>query len=476
MSAQKEKPRLTVGIVRTPDPLGLCKDLYRRALEELRRQPGVLVVETEQALDSAPSAARVAETFTRQSVDLTLIMCCRLAGDGKIVEPFMRSGQELLIWSVPEPERTGNLALNSLTCANLYMSEAERLSAACCGKHAKWLHGDPSSPCFARRLNASVAAMRAAKRLSDGVVLRAGATTEGFTNLRFSPEAVFLRHGVKTLEVDLPSVRRRMESVPDEDARKTAELLREWAGGAAGFKREVEQSARLVLALESLHEETGADALALRCWPEIQGEWKFSACLAVSYLNEQGTIVSCESDVPGALSMLLMHEISGERPLLLDMVAADLENDALQFWHCGVGMRCYMDGAGCKLQKYPCDPGVLDLPGACVDMKFAPRDITICRLFGDDAGKLTVCEAAFVPGPDAGYDGGRGWVGDFSMEGKRISAAGFLDAALRFGTPHHYVLCAGRHESALREFAARGGLETARWAEYRDEWTIRDRG
>lgn len=469
MSMRKERTNVVVGIVRTPDPLNLCAELYRRALEQLRKMRGVEVIESERELDSAASAALVADEFTRRSVDLSLILCCRLAGDGKIVEPFMRSGQELAVWSVPEPQQAGQLLLNSLTCANLYLSAAEQLSAVCRGKRVKWLHGEPEQPYFARRLKVTIDAVRAAKCLAEATILRVGATTEGFTNLQFSSQSVFLRHGVKTAEAELNLLAERMNSVSQKNALELAERMHFWAMHATGFEREVQQSARLALALEALRQEAGADAVALRCWPEIQGEWKFSACLAVSYLNELGTIVSCESDVPGALSMLLAHEVTGERPLLLDLVAADLERDVLQFWHCGVGMRCYMDDAGCGLIKYPCDERVLDLPGACVNMKFAPREITIFRLYGDDAGKLFACQAEFVEGPDAGYDGGRGWVGNFTMEGKRLSAGGFLDTAFCTGMPHHYVLCEGHFESALREFALRGGLEAARWAEYRDE-------
>jgi len=469
MSTQMERTNVIVGVVHTPDPLHLCTELHRRALEQLRNQRGVMVVEADQVLDSSQTAANITEAFSSCAVDITILMCCRLAGDGKIVEPFMRSGQELLIWSVPEPQRTGYLMLNSLTCANLYLSAAEQLSAACRGKRAKWLHGEPENPYFARRLRVTIDAIRAIKCLSEATILRVGPTTEGFTNLQFSSQSVFLRHGVKTAEADLSLLAKRMESVPQERESELAKRMHSWAMHGAAFEHEVNLNARLALALEALRQETGADALALRCWPEIQGEWKFSACLAVSYLNETGTIVSCESDVPGALSMLLAHEVSGERPLLLDLVSADLERDALQFWHCGVGIRCYMDGTGCELIKYPCDAKVLDLPGACVNMKFAPRQITICRLYGDDAGKLFVCEAEFVDGPDAGYDGGRGWVGNFKMEGKRISAAGFLDLAFGAGMPHHYALCEGHFEAALREFALRGGLESVPWSAYRDE-------
>ncbi len=149
-------------------------------------------------------------------------------------------------------------------------------------------------------------------------------------------------------------------------------------------------------------------------------------------------------------------------------VAAASRTGRAAVWHCGVGMRVLWP-ARAALMKYPCDAKVLDLPGACVKMKFAPKQITICRLYGDDAGRLFVCEAEFVEGPDAGFDGGRGWVGNFTMEGRPVSAAGFLDIAFGAGMPHHYALCEGHFEATLREFALRSGLETVPWSTYTDE-------
>lgn len=468
MNTRPCKESLAVGIVRTPDPLNNCMELYRGAVSLLRSMRDVCVVETEQTLDSPESAAAVSRRFAARSVDLTILMCCRLSGDGKIVEPFMRSGQEVLVWSVPEPKQTGNLTLNSLTCANLYMSVAEGLSATCSNKRAKWLHGGISSPYFQDRLRTTIDAIRAKKRLSMSTVLRAGNTAEGFGNLLCSPEAVRARYGAKMQSIPLKTLTDRMRDVSQPDADALALRMTDWAGGSAGFEGEIEKSARLALALESVCSETGADALALRCWPEIQCDLKFSACLAVSWLNDQGVIVSCEGDAPGALTMLLMRETTGARPLLLDMVAADLDNDLIQFWHCGIGMKCYGDGAGCKLMKYPCDPAILDHPGACVDMKYAPQPVTVCRLSGEDAGRMLVCQAEIVAGPDAGFDGGRGWFSNFTMDGQPVTAAELVDTAFLSGSPHHYVICAGYAESALREFAYRCNLDVAQRRNYRD--------
>ena len=469
MSAPVPQGPLTVAIARTPDPLNNCAKLYSDAAAFVQSLPNVRLIETDRTLASAADAVAIAAELSERAADLTILMCCRLAGDGRIVEPFMRSKQELMVWSVPEPQRTGNLTLNSLTCANLYLSTAQQLSASCGGKRAKWLYGEPQGPYFARRLTVTVGALRAKKRLSGAALLSVGDTADGFVNLQYSPEALLARFGARMLRVPLDRLAERMRAVPQSEAEALAERMRDWACGSTRFRAEVEQNARLALALEALQNEAGASALALRCWPEIQADWKFSACLALSFLNEQGTIVSCEGDMPGALTMLLLSEITGERPLLLDMVAADLDRDALQFWHCGIGMRRYMDGAGCELIKYPCDAAILDHPGACVDMKFAPCTVTICRLAGGDAGRLFVCQAEIVPGPDRGYDGGRAWIGNFTMEGRPISAAAFLDAAFRFGSPHHYAICAGEAESALREFAAHFSLAASEWQEYRDE-------
>ena len=60
--------------------------------------------------------------FESEAVDLVILQCCALAGDGNIVKPFAKSNIPLAIWCVPEPLREGFIPLNSMTCTNLYVS------------------------------------------------------------------------------------------------------------------------------------------------------------------------------------------------------------------------------------------------------------------------------------------------------------------------------------------------------------------
>lgn len=455
-----------VGVVRTWDPLSNCGELYSGALSALRTLRDVQVVEAPCEIGGAGDAEIVCGAFEAAGVDLTVLMCCRLAGDGRIVEPFMRSKQELVVWCIPEPGRTGPLLLNSMTCANLYMSAAKQMEAECGGKRAKWLYGMPEDAYMLRRLTVTIDALRARKALDGAVLVRIGETASGFTNLRYDAEKIAQRLGTKIVEYPLESIFQDMAAVEPAEVEALVAKLPGASRRCEASEAELDLTARLILAMRGLRERFHAAAFAVSCWPEFQRDLHVSTCLAFAVLNQEGLPVSCEGDVPGALTMLLAQAVSGKAPMLMDLVAMDPAADALSFWHCGMGLPCYADGDGYALTKYPADPRVLDLPGVSVDVKFAPRPVTICRLGGDGASELLACQAMIVPGPDRGYDGARGWFSGFEMGGKAISAAEFFDTVCTCGNPHHYIICPGHFEPALRELAVRCKMEVMQAAPY----------
>lgn len=455
---------VVVGLAGTQDPLACCGSWFEGA-RELLEELGAQVAPAPRAIGSREEAEEAAERFAAQGAELIVLGCLRLAGDGRIVEPFLRRGQALAVWCLPEPVRTGPLPLNSMTCANLYMSSAKALEGA---PPVKWLYGAPGDPLARRRLAATLQALRGRRALREAVVVQVGGTAPGFVNLEYDGEAVRKTLGVEIREYGLESLFSDMGAAAPQKAAELARLLPRGARRCEGTEEELEKSARLTLALEALQRRTGASALAVSCWPEFQRDLHVSTCLAFARLNEGGLPISCEGDALGAATMLAAKAMGAKAPMLMDLVAMDREADAVSFWHCGMGVPCHGDGEGFAVTKYPADPRVLDLPGVGVDVKFAAMPVTVCRLSGRDGGRLFACEAEIVPGPDRGFDGARGWFSRFSMEGRPLSALEFLDTALSSGTPHHYVIAPGRLEAALREMAVRMGLEAVHAVPYTD--------
>lgn len=458
---------LRVGLVRTGDPLGLCTDIYERFCSAMEAERGIVFIRSTVDINGSQDAESAAAAFDAECVDLTILMCCSLVGDGRVIQPFMRSRQEVMVWCLPEPTREGPLMLNSMTCANLYTSSAKQMEQEVHGKRVKWLYGLPGDPLMIRRLDASIRALRAKKSLQGATLVQVGKTADGFINLRYDAEEINRNLGVQVVYYSLDEIFRDMDAIPAGEAAQLAATITEGACCCSATEQELLTSARLILAVRRLKERFQASAFAISCWPEFQDDMHISTCLAFGRLGEEGIPVSCEGDVPGALTMLLAKELSGNAPMLMDMVAMDEKVDAISFWHCGMGLPCYANEKGFSITQYPADPRVFELPGASVDIKFAPGVVTILRLDGK-GGQMLACEAEIIDGPDRGYDGARGWYSGFTMDGKKLSCVEFLDMVLTCGAPHHYVICPGHIAAAAREFAVRQGLSLVQLDAYTD--------
>lgn len=98
----------------------------------------------------------------------------------------------------------------------------------------------------------------------------------------------------------------------------------------------VDASLRLHLGLKSLSADHRWDAVATRCWPECFTEMGGAACGAQGMLDESGIPATCERDVFGALTALVLRDAAGSSPFVADLVDVDLDDDTAALWHCGI--------------------------------------------------------------------------------------------------------------------------------------------
>ena len=93
-----------------------------------------------------------------------------------------------------------------------------------------------------------------------------------------------------------------------------------------------------VHAYKEVFEETDADVLLSECWTCMPQAFGANPCLAMSILYDMGYIVTCESDLHGAISQaLLMCASRGTaKPLFGEFTTRHPSNkNAELLWHCG---------------------------------------------------------------------------------------------------------------------------------------------
>jgi L-fucose isomerase-like protein len=195
----------------------------------------------------------------------------------------------------------------------------------------------PTSPRFAANVNYFDRLCRVVKGMKSMVVGAIGARTTAFKTVRID-ELALQRHGITMETVDLSDVFARMAELSATDPRllAKAEKLRRytcWNGVPAAA---LETLAKLGVVLDALVEEFGMQALAIRCWVEMQKQLHISPCVLLSEMNDRGVVAACEVDVGNAVTMYGLSLASGEVAACLDWNNnySD-EDDKCILFHCG---------------------------------------------------------------------------------------------------------------------------------------------
>ena len=180
------------------------------------------------------------------------------------------------------------------------------------------------------------------------VVGAVGARTTPFKTVRID-EVALQRHGVTVETFDLSDVFLRMKAVKVEDPAYAdkAKVLQDYTSWEGVPDRAFDNIVRLGVTLDSLAREARLDAMAIRCWTEIQMQMGISPCVAMGVLNETGLASACEVDLGNAVAMRALHLASYHPVALLDWNNnyGD-EDDKCILFHCGPVPASMMAGQG----------------------------------------------------------------------------------------------------------------------------------
>jgi L-fucose isomerase-like protein len=248
----------------------------------------------------------------------------------------------------------------------------------------------PTGPRFKENVDYFDRVCRVVKGMRSMVVGAIGARTTAFKTVRID-EVALQRHGITMETLDLSSVFARMDKV-DGDGRafkdKAAALLAytSWEGVPQGA---FDKIVRLGVVLDEIIAEYGMDAIAMRCWIELQELLGISACVLLGALNNSGMPAACEVDVGNAVTMRALSLASGRPATCLDWNNnyAD-DDDKCILFHCGPVPKDLMTDAGRIVDHAILANAVGEGCGfGCHVGRIAPTDFTFGSMV-TDAGKL----------------------------------------------------------------------------------------
>ncbi|MBT3377769.1 MAG: hypothetical protein HN742_06465 [Lentisphaerae bacterium] len=307
----------------------------------------------------------------------------------------------------------------------------------------------PNSPAFAENVDFFDRVCRVHSGMKEMTVGAIGARTTAFKTVRID-ELALQRHNITMETFDLSGVFHRMKLLGADEAvfKDKAEALRNYTCWAGTPDPSFDQIVRLAVVLDQMVEECGLDALALRCWVEMQEQLGISPCVLLSALNDSGMAAACEVDVGNAVTMYGLQLATGKPSICLDWNNnyGDEEDKCILF-HCGSVAQSLMVergtisdhailanavGEGCS---YGCNEG-----------RIAPTPFTFSSML-TDAGELCfyLGEGRFTEDPIPDDFFGCAGVAEIAQLQDVLQTVGYL------GHRHHTSVSPGHVSGALLE-------------------------
>ncbi|MCX8082037.1 MAG: L-fucose/L-arabinose isomerase family protein [bacterium] len=195
----------------------------------------------------------------------------------------------------------------------------------------------PKSPVFAENIDFFDRLCRVVNGMKNMVVGAIGARTTPFKTVRID-ELALQKKGITMETFDLLSVFHRMQNIKTSDKKtiEKANIYSSYADWKGIPKKAFENLVKLAVVIDDLINEYEFDAIALRCWIEMQQVLGISPCVVLSELNNRGIPAACEVDIGNAVTMYALSKASGKPSACLDWNNnyGESENKCILF-HCG---------------------------------------------------------------------------------------------------------------------------------------------
>lgn len=195
----------------------------------------------------------------------------------------------------------------------------------------------PCSEAFTQNLHDFAAICRVVNGMKRFTIGCIGARTTAFKTVRFD-EITMQRHGINVESFDLSELFELVRAKKDKD--EAVEKKQKVLEGYTDFSKVPEEKkktlAKIGVVLDEYIEEYHLDAIALRCWNEMETYLRVCPCVLLSELNDRGITASCEIDMCSAITMRALALAAEGPAACLDWNNNYGEDpDKVILFHCG---------------------------------------------------------------------------------------------------------------------------------------------
>lgn len=318
-------------IARTTFDLDLANEMFARMQASLK-QAGYALLGPETLISDQAMLENAVETTDFSQADVLLVFQATFADAGMAKFLAEKVDVPMVLWAVHEEPNGDRLRLNSFCGINLAGHALTRS-----GKKYGYIYAVPEDTDAMKKLGIYAAAGKVRRVLRQSVIGRIGEHPDGFDSCKLNETGLKDTFGVRVYQVALNEFFEQVRQVKAEAVQPVHEKLASRVDGLDVLDQDALQGTlRSYVVLDQLHQDEKLAGYAVRCWPEFFTEMGCAACGAMSMMSDQMVPTSCEVDINGTITQLMLQTLSGEPAFGSDLVHIDFEKQEAVLWHCGL--------------------------------------------------------------------------------------------------------------------------------------------
>lgn len=298
-------------------------------------------------------AEKVVERFRKEDVDAVFIINCNFGNEEIAAHVARELGKPVLIWAplddVFEPD---GMRYTDSQCGLFGTSRMLQRF------HIPFTYIEScrvEDGSFAKGLEKFVSVACMVKNFTHMRIAQVGMRPAPFYSVIFNEGELMSKFGMSVIPINLAVIQDKYNRILQE---RDAELE---AGAKLLLSRYemddltpplLKKVYAFVLLYEEIFKEYGIDAVSAECWTAMQLMVGAMPCTAYSVLADMGYIVSCESDLHGAITMALLScaSLGKKKPFFGEFTVRHPEDrNAELLWHCGpFAYSLKKEGCPCK--------------------------------------------------------------------------------------------------------------------------------
>lgn len=204
----------------------------------------------------------------------------------------------------------------------------------------------PSSGSFAEDLRIFAGTCRIVSGMRNFNIGSIGARTTAFKTVRCD-EIAMANKRVNIETIDMSYVFSMMKNADQSKIDEKKSSYRKLSNFGNYPPEKLEDIAKLGVVIDAIIDQFNLQAIAIRCWDELEKAYGITPCLILGELNERGIAAACELDVNNAVMMRALY-LAADCPVMLLDVNNNYSDtdDKCIFFHCGPVPISLLEGPG----------------------------------------------------------------------------------------------------------------------------------